>query len=842
MAAEQHDLQPLVTALTEALRRSGWYDRASLQDALYGWAACGLSVGEVRAWLAANIANPTVALDFRDLGIGPDEVRIAGVGEQVSVGRLSVDDAARAILGPRAVGDLSLLRAAPRAERFAAADRPAGLRAGQEWWHPRIQRLGNFLDGKPTPAEPAAWVRDQSDEELLGYRDLAAEWAGPLTIAVAHQELDRLGGPLEPGGPDASGPLWSLIFGALSVRELTRRLGGRVEAAITAPPAYLTVMLGPYPAAEPAQLIWTQAALAIETFRLECSITDPRHTLGDPDARLPLSERLRFEQLNRALPRIRVELKLAGLEGRRHRRGAWLSGPADATGDGAADGRQATADPRQAIAALLHPDAKRPDQEFAKHVGEWICQQPAVRQRTVRPPVAMAVDFSDEELAVWWATLPEWQRRRTVNLSDEVLAGRWAQAVERHLQDATQDPVCNHQRRPLAEAATLLSEIDRRVTTRMRTVIANPPVYITRALGPRPAAGDNAADDYFGATSRWDRLAAETEEYRLLTGAADATRALGPTPTPVNSWQQCWRRELAGEVADAYYVRMRYQHQVIGTAEDRNQLAVLVTSMADPWFGVRPNAAMVEESGTLATGQLRHRVATAVPLLADRPANPSSHLRDAQLRHARLVAYRDHEQAALAAAQDTCDELRWVAGRGARAARNDAAAAVRRHHQALADIDQRLAGARQDLAGLEQAQAAYLDWCGAHALQVAQGQAAAEALQVRESSLLEELGAYPPTYLLVELGQPPTNPDGRAAWLRGALAIERYRATYRVCDRDQACGAWRPTGSTLTIARRMRDQEQTCALLDDVRRAITDSLAREVDGLSLPAPHDGLGD
>jgi hypothetical protein len=54
MAAEQHDLRPLVAALTAALRRSGWYDRASLQDALYGWAASGLSVGEVRAYLAAH--------------------------------------------------------------------------------------------------------------------------------------------------------------------------------------------------------------------------------------------------------------------------------------------------------------------------------------------------------------------------------------------------------------------------------------------------------------------------------------------------------------------------------------------------------------------------------------------------------------------------------------------------------------------------------------------------------------------------------------------------------------------------------------------------------------------
>jgi hypothetical protein len=34
MAAEQHGPQPLVAALTAALWRSGWYDRASLRDAV----------------------------------------------------------------------------------------------------------------------------------------------------------------------------------------------------------------------------------------------------------------------------------------------------------------------------------------------------------------------------------------------------------------------------------------------------------------------------------------------------------------------------------------------------------------------------------------------------------------------------------------------------------------------------------------------------------------------------------------------------------------------------------------------------------------------------------------
>jgi hypothetical protein len=100
---------------------------------------------------------------------------------------------------------------------------------------------------------------------------------------------------------------------------------------------------------------------------------------------------------------------------------------------------------------------------------------------------------------------------------------------------------------------------------------------------------------------------------------------------------------------------------------------------------------------------------------------------------------------------------------------------------------------------------------------------------------------HPPTYLLVELGQPPTNRDGRAAWLRGAQAIERYRAAYCVCDRDEAFGAWQGPRRWEPPDRR-RDEDRAREFLDDVRRAITDSLARELDGLSVSGPDDGLGD
>jgi hypothetical protein len=118
----QVDQRQLAAALTAALQRSGWYDPACLQDGLYQWAATGLSVGEIRAWLAADIANAWVAVGFRELGIGPQELRASRLGEQVSIGRLSVDEAARTILGPRAAGGLDQLRAAFRNQQLAGTD------------------------------------------------------------------------------------------------------------------------------------------------------------------------------------------------------------------------------------------------------------------------------------------------------------------------------------------------------------------------------------------------------------------------------------------------------------------------------------------------------------------------------------------------------------------------------------------------------------------------------------------------------------------------------------------------------------------------------------------------
>lgn len=156
-------------------------------------------------------------------------------------------------------------------------------------------------------------------------------------------------------------------------------------------------------------------------------------------------------------------------------------------------------------------------------------------------------------------------------------------------------------------------------------------------------------------------------------------------------------------------------------------------------------------------------------------------------------------------------------GRGAKAAQE----AVDQHRQALSNLGDRLADTERELTELGGAQSAYFDWCHQHALVVTQGQAAAQVLQERETQLLVNLAAYPPPYLLAELGQPPTNRDGRMAWLRGAHAIECFRADNRVTDVDDAFAP--PFASEPSDPARVRE------LLDDVRQAITDSLARELD-------------
>jgi hypothetical protein len=167
MAPEPDGLQEArrqVEALEGVLRRSGWYGHASLQDAQYQWAATGLSVEAIEAYLAAGIADPRVAAEFCfELGISAKQIQLAGIGEQVSIGSMSVEDAVTAVLGPRAAGGLDQYRAALHQE--AAGDLGSVLKEGSRWWQARIQRLAGFLDDQPVPSEQVGWLSQQSDHD-----------------------------------------------------------------------------------------------------------------------------------------------------------------------------------------------------------------------------------------------------------------------------------------------------------------------------------------------------------------------------------------------------------------------------------------------------------------------------------------------------------------------------------------------------------------------------------------------------------------------------------------------------------------------------------------------------
>jgi hypothetical protein len=800
-------------ALPGVLRRSGWYDRASLQEAVYQWSATRLPLDVIEEYLAAGIADPWVAAEcFRELGISARQIRGAGIGEQISIGSMSLEDAAKVLLGPRAAGGLDQLRAALRhevgelsSEDLEGRARIDHLRSksieGYRWWEARVEHLAGFLDDQPPiPTELPAWVREQSDELLLGFRAAGVSWAGPLTIAVARLELERVEGALgRPGGVDVSGYLMTLVMGSLATRELTRRVGERVEAAILAPPAYVTAMLGPYPRVELAQLAWTQAVLAIEAFRLECGIDDAEHALGAPGFRVPLAARVQFQALNRALTRVGVELE----QGRQSITAQELP----------------TAGPLPDLDHLSNPD---PEVD-----ADWGAGQ-LVDLDSMRP---------DEELS--WRlfaridVFPAAYQEAAAALTDADLAVRWGRAVERHLHDELWDSLHTHGGAPALWAGAIRDEAARRLHARVEAIAADPPAYLTGTLGPRPAEEERQGE--------WLYRAEQIEEYRLLTGTTDPRHALGSIPAPDSSWQQCWRRELAQDLADAHKSQMTYQHRIVGRPSERNDLAMLATSTVDPWFGVRPAAALADECHELSVGELRRRVAAARPLLTDRPENHASQVREVQQRRAELLGYKAEEEVALAAATAKREELRWATGRGAKTARVTAQAAVDQHREALTNLDDRLADAERELTRREGAQTAYFDWCRQHALEVSQGQAAAQVLQERETRLLEDLAVYPPPYLLAELGQPPTNRDGRAAWLRGAHAIERHRAAYDIFDREQAFGDGDHIERLKQPGRR-QDRERAGDLVDDARRAITESAARQLhEGLAMPGIEDDPG-
>jgi hypothetical protein len=153
-------------------------------------------------------------------------------------------------------------------------------------------------------------------------------------------------------------------------------------------------------------------------------------------------------------------------------------------------------------------------------------------------------------------------------------------AVERHLRGELWDPLHAYGGRPALWAAAIGDEVARRVDARVEAIAAEPPAYVIAAVGPRPAEEDRQAE--------WLSRVEQIEEYRLLTGTTDLSHALGPTPAPDGSWQQCWRRELAQDLADAQLLQMTYQHRIIGSPTERNDLAMLATSTVDPWFGAPP--------------------------------------------------------------------------------------------------------------------------------------------------------------------------------------------------------------------------------------------------------------
>jgi hypothetical protein len=803
MAAEWDDADQArqdALALLEIMHRSGWYERGSVQEleTAYNWTATRLPLDVIEQYLAAGLTSPWVAAAcFRELGISPEQVRAAGNGKPIDIGNgpMSLEDFAEVVLGPGHFGTLvgavnALIgqNAHPVGGELQGQARLGSLRDHEierrRWWDARVEHLAGFLKGPAPIPDDELWIREHPDVALLGLRYEGVEWADPVTIAVGRLELERLEQVRRDAAlahaemaVEVSRHLEILLMGCLATRELTRRLGQRVEAVIASPPAYITAMLGPYPHSEPAQLLWTRAVQAIENFRMECLIDDPQHALGEIGWRIPLAQRVQFEALNRALTRVRVELELGPSSTTAEeprpagRQGPYRYWPPDS--QGAVD---------WAGGQVIDLDAMRPDEELHALLYEQVpdADRPA----------------GDVEMAA--------------ALTDEDLAGRWAEAVERHLRGELWDRGQPRGGKSALWAAAISNEFWGRVVERTEIVNADPPSYIVDALGPSPLEGDWRDD--------WLRHVEQIEGYRLLTGTTDPARPLGPTPEPDSSWQQCLRRELAQGLADARLGWMTYQQQTIGRSSERDDLAMVATSTLDPWFGVRPTAAVVDESHQLPVEELRRRVAAARPLLANRPENPTSRLQEVQLHRAELLGYQADEQAALEAATNRRDA---ATGRGAKAARQAAQAAVDEHQQALRNLSGRLADTERELTELRAAQSAYLHWCDEHELVVTQGQAAAQALQKRETQLLADLAEDPPSYLLAELGQPPTNRDGRMAWLRGAHAIECFRADNQITHVEDAFGPPFPSGPS--------DPARVRVLLDDVRRAITDSLARELD-------------
>jgi len=696
------------------------------------------------------------------------------------------------------------------------------------------------------PADLRAWalaeVRKTNDVGLLRLRDMAGEeWGNPVTIAVARQELDRLTRLRLTDHPEPSGPLLQLMLGSLAVEEFNRRLARRLEAAIVDPPTYLLAMLGRYPPSDAAQLTWTQAALDVEDFRLEYQITDAQQALGAADIAMPLDQRERFHTLNRSLAQARIELDRAELRrtGSADSWGRRSSGAANSKPNQPADQQEPDEGLPRDVPARL-PGAgtveagtdSRPDERLAEHLRGLAQVLPASTR-------AAAAGLLDEDLAARWQTAMAYSLDRDLGppielqFHTKIEVGPDGGSFRVRSHDPSLPTVAAPV--PLLEAAAMIEELDRRVEAKVQAAIADPPAYILRALGSWPHDP--------GASALWEVEAVEIEQYRLVTGTSDPTHPLGPPEPPGNSWRQCWRRALTQNLAQCGSTWMRYRHSVFGSAEERADVADIVASATDPWLSVRPGATMLAEHENLSTSTLRSRVVHAAALLAGSwPPSRSGELAAARGRNVKLERYAEEQRLLLDAAQPRGARPGLAITPRARAARAAVKAIIGKHAQALERLHERLADVAREIARLERAQDAYLDWRSEHGRSVAQGQAAGQVLQAREDRLLDEMAVYPPAYLLVELGPPPANPEGRAAWRRGAQALECYRATYRIYDPYRTLADDVQGVATMGVRWWERERDRVREEVGGVRRAITESLAHELDrGQALPGPGDRPG-
>jgi hypothetical protein len=90
-------------ALLEIMRRSGWYERGSVQEleVAYNWSATRLPLDVIDQYLAAGLTSPWVAAAcFRELDSSPEQVRAAGNGKpiDIGIGSMSLEDFAEVVV------------------------------------------------------------------------------------------------------------------------------------------------------------------------------------------------------------------------------------------------------------------------------------------------------------------------------------------------------------------------------------------------------------------------------------------------------------------------------------------------------------------------------------------------------------------------------------------------------------------------------------------------------------------------------------------------------------------------------------------------------------------------